>query len=672
MSNEYLLRFVASGIFVIVVLIAVLANDIMNNKITMESFEKIGRSSIETIVNNINNAFFESEMILNITTFSFNELIENDVEISEIREELEYTENYVSKGNTFYDDFCIYIDKGVNAGTFVSTIKRFSYKGKNVKEEEWYKKALENNQEIVITGPYYDAEKDAYIVTFSKAVSDYAVMAINLNVEKFQKFVNTIDFGSENNIYIINNNNIIVASQDRNLIGQEMDNIKILAGKKDYSYTFACNNGWRVTAIISAKNLYGEVDVRTILNFILFVVIAISFTFLYIVAFLQRVKAEEASAAKSDFLSRMSHDIRTPMNAIVGMVSIAKMNKDDDEKVEHCLESIETSSNLLLNLINDTLDMSRIESGRFELHEEKFDFVELLEGTINIISGPINAKNQEFIVDISSIKNRTIIADQSRLQQVIMNLLSNANKYTNNGGRIEFTVKQLPEKEKDKTKYNIVIKDNGIGMSEDFMKNLFVPFERDENANVLKIEGTGLGMPIVDRIVRKMDGTINVESKLGEGSKFDIMLAFETSDDVIVSEKVDEEVVNYNDKCVLIAEDNLLNLEIITEFIKDTGMKVLTADNGITAVETFKNSEENSIDIIFMDMQMPAMDGCAATKLIRALDREDAKNVPIIFMSANAFKEDVAYALSCGMNESVVKPIDYNRLMEVINKYLKK
>ncbi|RGY99482.1 response regulator [Clostridium sp. AM58-1XD] len=517
--------------------------------------------------------------------------------------------------------------------------------------------------------------------------------------------------------------------------------------------------------------------------------------------------AEEANRAKSEFLSRMSHDIRTPMNAIIGMTAIAASHIDNQERVMDCLEKINVSSRLLLGLINEVLDMSRIESGRVALTEEEFSMGGMIHDIITIIQPSIEAKHHTFDVHAFDLEHEYIVGDLQHLQQVFLNILSNAVKYTPDYGRIQFDIRELPHKTKGYGRYEFICRDNGYGMKPEFMEKLFMPFERAEDPDIRGIQGTGLGMAISRNIVRMMDGDIKAESTYGKGSTFTISLSLQyrdeentefflperlpvlvVDDDPVtcetVCERLDEigldgrwvtsgkeavsrvtkahgtgeefiaiiidlkmpemngietakairtlvgpdvpiillsaydwteyeeaaakagvsgcivkpllksslvcavkkyvlnqnsrkpasfaerRVRSFEGKRLLLVEDNLLNQEIAAELLGQTGAVVDVAQNGQEAVQAFLTFPMGFYDLIFMDMQMPVMNGLEAVRTIRAQSRPDACRIPIVAMTANALEEDVRAAKEAGMNDHLAKPLDIERMNRILERYL--
>lgn len=390
------------------------------------------------------------------------------------------------------------------------------------------------------------------------------------------------------------------------------------------------------------------------------------------------MQANRASKAKSVFLSNMSHDIRTPMNAIVGFTSLAITHIDNKTQVEEYLKKIMTSGNHLLSLINDVLDMSRIESGKMHLDEKPCSLPEIFHGLQNIIQGDVNAKQLELFVDTVDVHNEDIFCDKLRLNQVLLNLLSNAVKYTASGGKITMRITEKSGAPEGFANYEFLIKDTGIGMSEEFVSHIFEPFERERNSTISGIQGTGLGMAITKNIVDLMGGTIEVSSKIDVGSLFTVELELRIPD-------IQTEEPRDNDECpvsnmkedimkgrhFLVAEDNEINAEILSELLDMEEASCEIAENGQLAVECFENAQPGSFDAVLMDVQMPVMNGYEASRTIRKLEREDAGTIPIIAMTANAFAEDVKDAMDAGMNAHIAKPIDMNLLKEALSRCLK-
>lgn len=378
-------------------------------------------------------------------------------------------------------------------------------------------------------------------------------------------------------------------------------------------------------------------------------------------------KAESAAQAKSEFLSRMSHDIRTPMNAIIGLTYLAREEKDI-ERVRKYLDKVDSSSRFLLGLINDILDLSKIENGEMTLHESPFTCDEFKNSILTVIKPLIDEKDIQFIFEMRC-GIECIKVDHLRFCQIFFNLLSNAAKFTPPGGTIEFVSERIePGKQDPPGKVGIrsYVRDNGIGMSKEFQKHMYDPFIQEDSRMSADIRGTGLGLPIVKSLVDAMGGTIEVKSEQGIGTEFKIELYVETAEIPIKKERVKTARERLHGCHALLAEDNELNMEIAEYILRQAGIEVTKAANGQEAREAFAQSEPGTFDVILMDIRMPILNGWQATAQIRAMDRRDAASVPIIAMSANAFEEDVEQSKKAGMNDHITKPLDVERLFEAI------
>ena len=381
--------------------------------------------------------------------------------------------------------------------------------------------------------------------------------------------------------------------------------------------------------------------------------------------------AENANKAKTDFLSNMSHDIRTPMNAIIGMTSLIRHDAGNKAKVIEYADKIDISSQHLLGIINDILDMSKIEAGKTVFKYTDFSMPDLIEELNTIFQPQIAERNQTLMVIKENIRHEWVNGDQVHLMQIFSNLLSNAVKYTQEGGKIQFLVEECETKSSVYAKYRFLVSDNGMGMSADFKETIFDPFTRAEGSVTNKIQGTGLGMAITRNLVEAMGGTIDVESELGQGSCFEVLIDLRIAEDRSVSSTVQEEKNEQNDNIFqgmrfLCAEDNELNAEILTELLKIEGAECTICENGEEILKTFEKSAPGDYDMILMDVQMPVMNGYEATKAIRRSSHELAKKIPIIAMTANAFSEDIQHSLAAGMNAHVSKPVEMKMLEKTI------
>ena len=381
--------------------------------------------------------------------------------------------------------------------------------------------------------------------------------------------------------------------------------------------------------------------------------------------------AENANKAKTDFLSNMSHDIRTPMNAIIGMTSLIRHDAGNKAKIIEYADKIDISSQHLLGIINDVLDMSKIEAGKTVFKYTDFSILDFITELNTIFHSQIDEKNQTLTIIKENIRHEWVNGDQVHLMQIFSNLVSNAVKYTQEGGKIQFLVEECETKSSVYAKYRFLVSDNGMGMSADFKDTIFDAFTRAESSMTNKIQGTGLGMAITKNLVEAMGGTIDVESELGQGSCFEVLIDLRIAEDRFVSSaeqaEKDEPAGNVlKGMRFLCAEDNELNAEILMELLKIEGAECTICENGKRVLEAFEQSAPGDYDMILMDVQMPVMNGYEATKAIRRSSHELAKTIPIIAMTANAFSEDIQHSLAAGMNAHVSKPVEMKVLEKTI------
>ena len=381
--------------------------------------------------------------------------------------------------------------------------------------------------------------------------------------------------------------------------------------------------------------------------------------------------AENANKAKTDFLSNMSHDIRTPMNAIIGMTSLIRHDAGNKAKVIEYADKIDISSQHLLGIINDVLDMSKIEAGKTVFKYTDFSILDFITELNTIFHSQIDEKNQTLTIIKENIRHEWVNGDQVHLMQIFSNLVSNAVKYTQEGGKIQFLVEECETKSSVYAKYRFLVSDNGMGMSADFKDTIFDAFTRAESSMTNKIQGTGLGMAITKNLVEAMGGTIDVESELGQGSCFEVLIDLRIAEDRFVSsaEQVEKDEPAGNvlkGMRFLCAEDNELNAEILMELLKIEDAECTICENGKRVLEAFEQSAPGDYDMILMDVQMPVMNGYEATRAIRRSSHELAKTIPIIAMTANAFSEDIQHSLAAGMNAHVSKPVEMKVLEKTI------
>ncbi len=381
--------------------------------------------------------------------------------------------------------------------------------------------------------------------------------------------------------------------------------------------------------------------------------------------------ASYASQSKSDFLANMSHDIRTPMNAITSITSLLEHDAGNEEKVREYAKKIDVSARHLLGIINDVLDMSKIEAGKTVFKYSDFSIVDFIQELDTIFHSQIYEKQQTFTITKENIQHEWVNGDRVRLMQIFSNLLSNAIKYTQEGGKIQLLAEECESNSSVYAKYRFLVSDNGMGMSADFQNTIFDAFTRAENSMTNKIQGTGLGMAITRNLVEAMGGTIDVDSELGQGSCFEVLLDLKIAEDRTVALAAQEETDEQDGNILqgmrfLCAEDNELNAEILTELLKIEGAECTICENGEEILKAFEQSAPGDYDMILMDVQMPVMNGYEATKAIRRSSHELAKKIPIIAMTANAFSEDIQHSLAAGMNAHVSKPVEMKVLEKTI------
>ena len=384
-------------------------------------------------------------------------------------------------------------------------------------------------------------------------------------------------------------------------------------------------------------------------------------------------KAEAANEAKTEFLQRMSHDIRTPINGICGMIDVADHYAEDMKKQTECRAKIKEASHLLLELINEVLDMSKLESDEVILEEIPFNLNSISEEILGVIEQMATEQNIRILWEEKEVTHWNLIGSPVHVKRILMNILSNAVKYNKENGYVYISCREIPSKQTAMTTLEFVCRDTGIGMTEAFQKRIFEPFAQEHAGSRTKFAGTGLGMPITKKLVEKMGGTISFESKEGTGTTFVIRIPFridtDRKDRTETEEKMETSIQGLH---VLLTEDNELNMEIAEFVLQNEGTVVTKAWNGQEAVDIFRKSSPGEFDVILMDIMMPVMNGYEAAKMIRSLDREDAKVIPIIAMTANAFIEDRMRAKEAGMDEHIAKPVDRKLLVKVINELVKR
>ena len=438
----------------------------------------------------------------------------------------------------------------------------------------------------------------------------------------------------------------------------------------------AATEGWTLVSFMPMEDLSVNTENWLLIGFVSAgLLILFVFDLAVMLIFNKKLKATareaaSASKAKTDFLSTMSHDIRTPMNAIIGLTAISEKNIEDTEAVKENLRKITLASNHLLTLINDILDISKVESGKLNLSPQTFSISEMMENIVNISEPMIKDKNIDFDLHVGKLDAEYIYADKLRLNQIYINILSNAIKYTEPGGRVRLDMKEEKSERSGCVKLTYVVSDSGIGMSPEFMQTMYQPFSRETDSRVDRIQGTGLGLAITKKMVDLLGGVIECQSEQGKGTTFTVILDLPVADtqEADGNPEKEDDSLNLQGMNILVAEDNDINWEIISTVLDMYGITSERAENGRICVEKMKSASEGSYDLIFMDIQMPQMNGLDATRAIRALDDSWASSIPIIAMTADAFSENITECLNAGMNGHIAKPIDINLVMKEIRK----
>ncbi len=574
----------------------------------------------------------------------------------------------------------------------------------------WYIGAVsgvENLGDIYFSKPYLDAETGGMCISFSRAIlsadNDFAgVLAIDLKLTSITDKVKNSkitgngygvvinDSGSETDgkmSFTIHPNNEFIGSDisvagdgyselvDLLENGQEISAFRFTDSDGTSSIAFfdTIFEGWHIGIITPRYSYYRDVNILGWVIGGLGLTLAAVLSYVLVRLRMQKLRSDEESLSKSTFLARMSHEMRTPMNAVIGITNIAK-NYDDIEKIKLSLDKIGEASVHLLGVINDVLDMSKIEAGKLELYISEFSLDKMIAQVESVMNYKIAERQQNFTINIAPNVPKVIFSDSQRLAQVITNLLSNASKFTDNGGKIELNISRLDSggEQSGKSVLRFSVTDNGIGISAEQQSKLFKSFEQADGSISRKYGGTGLGLAISKRIVNLMGGDVGINSEPGKGSEFYFTICADIGVYMPMEEKADDlnESTDglFNGRHILLAEDIELNREILIESLESTGVKFDSAENGAQACELFSKNPDK-YDMIFMDIHMPEVDGLEATRRIRAMDLQRAKTIPIIAMTASVFKEDIDNCKAAGMDDHTGKPIDLNDVIGKIKKY---
>ncbi len=568
----------------------------------------------------------------------------------------------------------------------------------------WHIGAESNNGKIFFSAPYVDAETGGMCISFSQKLFDHTktaqgILAIDVKLSRITDYVRRQRIAGNGYGVLIDDKMTFIAHRDEKLVGRNMAEtdgdygslartlssgnpisaVRLTDADGTDSVVFfrTVFNGWHIGVVIPRISYYEQVDELAVVLGVMGLILMISLSAMLIRTNAAKLRSEAESMSKSSFLARMSHEMRTPMNAIIGMTGIAR-NNTDPERVHYCLDKIHEASTHLLGVINDVLDMSKIEAGKLELSETDFALAGMLRQVETVVAYKMEEKGQHFSIRMDEDLPRAIIADKQRLAQVITNLLSNANKFTPEGGHIGLSVSRLPDAggADGLCALQIEVADNGIGVNAEQQARLFRPFEQADGSISRKYGGTGLGLAISRKIVEMMGGDIRVESEPGKGSRF--IFTCRAAVGTATGEPApapapggrEEAGPAFAGKRILLAEDVAVNREVVLALLDGTGLAIDCAEDGRTACAMFAAAPD-AYDMIFMDIHMPEMDGYEAARHIRAMDTPKARTIPIVAMTANVFREDIEKCLAVGMNGHVGKPLDFAELSAVLRAHLK-
>ena len=573
-------------------------------------------------------------------------------------------------------------------------------------ERPWYVEtaadAGEDEGHVTFVSPYLDEQTETVLTTMAKVLVDgESVIALDVTLSRIEEITKEVAYQTPGSICIVlDDTGQVIAHSDNAELGknylEETDTLGAAIARKLFKYggkefeveyggksyivfTEAIEGNWKSLSVIDTKYFYKPLEIILLLS-ILFVVLEAA-VFIAVLknqseknlAVASAREAESASLAKTRFLSRMSHEIRTPINAIIGLDNIALRDETISQHTRDELTKIGSSAKHLLSIVNDILDMSRIESGRMELKEEAFSFTELIEQICIMVGGQCDEKGLSFVCDRKGEFDEYYVGDNLKLKQSIINILGNSVKFTDPPGEITFGIEQTSCDDSNAT-LRFTMKDTGIGMDEDYLPRIFDAFSQEDTDNTSRYGGSGLGMAITKSFIEMMGGDISVESRKGAGTTFVVTVTLGRTDGGPVTDSEEGDAPDaggtLEGKHVLIAEDQEMNAEILTDLLELEGISSEWARNGRLAVAMFEDSEEGHYDAILMDVRMPVMDGLDATREIRKLDRPDAAEIPVIALTANAFEEDVKDCLDAGMNVHLSKPVDIDLLKETLKQLL--
>lgn len=676
----------------------VLVSYFYTSHIVQQQMKMIGEETMNTTQTAVSSSLSESELIFANMARDVNTLLKDGAGNEELLKCLRSTNEYLGESDGLMPEFLkVY---AYVRGEFLDGSGWTPPADYVPSQRPWYIGAVETGKEIFFTAPYLDSDTGGMCISFSQQMVDYdgnfcGVVAMDLKLSRITDYIKNQEISNNGYGVLVDDTMHFTAHREDSFIAAQMEQaggeysklagmlkeqLPISAvrfrdadGTDSIAFFRTIFTGWHIGIIIPRASYFQPVYQLGLVLGLLGSALMLILSYMLVRIRTEKMRSDEESQSKSSFLARMSHEMRTPMNAIIGMTSIAK-KAESMEEVQGCLTKINESANHLLGVINDVLDMSKISAGKLELSNTDFFFEDLLKQVTTIMDFKFNEKHQNFSLQIDENVPAALVTDRQRLAQVITNLLSNANKFTPEGGNISLSINETKDTGEQCT-IRMEVEDNGIGISEEQKTRLFNAFEQADNSTSRKYGGTGLGLSISKVIIEMMGGQIWIESKEGEGTKFiftvraGIGSAKEKESNDTDTADTDSVIDLFAGKHILLAEDVEINRLILLKLLEDTGVVIDCAENGKEACEKFA-ADSDGYDMIFMDMHMPEMDGLEATRIIREMDDTKAKTIPIVAMTANVFREDIEKCKEAGMTDHIGKPLDIGIVIEKMKCYL--
>ena len=669
------------------------------SNIVREQMQALGDETMNTTQTAVSAALSETELIFANITQSVENMLSADVSNEDILAYLEEINNFYGNDRSLMPDFLkVY---GYIRYQFLDGSGWIPAQDYSPPSRPWYIGAETQEGKIFFSEPYIDADTGGMCISFSKMLFDhsgntYGILAIDLNLTRITDYLGNQKISNNGYGVLVSDTMHFTTHSDERLIGASMieggSGYEKLAGMIEageqinavrfmdddgtdsIAFFRTIFNGWHIGIITPRSSYYSQVYTLGVVLGALGFGLMLVLSYLLVRTRVEKMRSDEENQGKSSFLAHMSHEMRTPMNAIIGMTELGKTTADIERK-DYCLGRIDSASKHLLGVINDVLDMSKIEAGKFELSLTDFPVQRMLATVVNVVQHRVDEKKLCFTVDVADNVPDAIVSDEQRLSQIIANLLSNAVKFTPGGGQIALSV-MLEEDDETGCLLRFVVKDSGIGISPEQQQRLFSSFAQADESVSRKFGGTGLGLAISKSIVEMMNGTIWIESALGEGSSFLFTVRAARGQAAIQAgtlggaDDAQEDNI-FEGRTILMAEDVEVNREIMLALLEHTAVQIDCAENGREALDMFKTNPA-LYELIFMDIQMPEMDGYEAARAIRALLLPQAASIPIIAMTANVFREDIDKCLDVGMNGHVGKPIDPSAIVDILRTHLLK